>query len=176
MRRHPRKHIPLGADNFLSVLEGLEGGFAIFVGIIAGLYFQDIDHDLLVITGLIGLIVNAFNASAVRYASQHYVDELDGHEKRHKFKAYFVPALVEFLTYGLVSLIAVVPLLVIEDSLSAIMLTSLITLVILYLAGWYRGHLFGRHAVRDGLELAGLGVAIILVGAIAGWLLAGLAG
>ncbi len=176
MRRHPRKHIPLGADNFLSVLEGLEGGFAIFVGIIAGLYFQDIDHDLLVITGLIGLIVNAFNASAVRYASQHYVDELDGHEKRHKFKAYFVPALVEFLTYGLVSLIAVVPLLVIEDSLSAIMLTSLITLVILYLAGWYRGRLFGRHAVRDGLELAGLGVAIILVGAIAGWLLAGLAG
>jgi len=176
MRRHPRKHIPLGADNFLSVLEGIEGGFAIFVGIVAGLYFQNISHDLLVITGLIGLVVNAFNSSAVRYASQHYIDELDGHEKRSKFHAYFIPAFVEFLTYALVSLIAVLPLLLIQDSLNAIILTSLVTLVILYAAGWYRGRLLGRHAVRDGLELAGLGIAIIIVGGTAGWLLAGMAG
>jgi VIT1/CCC1 family predicted Fe2+/Mn2+ transporter len=171
MTRHPRKHIPLGADNFLSVLEGIEGGFAIFVGIIAGLYFQNVSHDLLVVTGAIGLIVNAFNSSAVRYASEHYIDEVDGHEKRHKLHAYFVPAFVEFLTYALVSFIAVLPLLLIRDSLFAIGLTSVLTVIILYAAGWYRGTLFGRHAKRDGIELAGLGVAIIFVGAAAGWIL-----
>lgn len=166
-----RRHIPLGADNFLSVLEGIEGGFAIFVGIIAGLYFQNISHELLIITGVIGLIVNAFNSSAVRYASEHYVDELDGREKRDKFRAYFVPAFVEFITYAFVSLIAVIPLLVISDSFTAITLTIIITELILFLAGHYRGRLLGRHAVRDGLELSGIGLAIILVGTTAGWLL-----
>jgi VIT1/CCC1 family predicted Fe2+/Mn2+ transporter len=171
MSRHLRKHIPFGADNFLSILEGIEGGFAIFVGIIAGLYFQAIDRDLLVAAGIIGLIVNAFNASAVRYASEHYIDELDGHEKRDKLRAYFIPAFLEFTTYALVSLIAVIPLLLIQDSLSAIILSIGITVLILFLAGHYRGRLLGRHAVRDGVELAGIGVAIITVGALAGWAL-----
>lgn len=166
-----RQHIPLGADNFLSVLEGIEGGFAIFVGIIAGLYFQHISHDLLIATGIIGIVVNAFNSSAVRYTSEHYMDELDGHEKRRKFRAYFVPAFIEFVTYALVSLIAVVPLLLVSDSFTAIIFAILTTILILFLAGFYRGRLFGRHAMRDGLELAGIGVAIISVGAIAGWLL-----
>lgn len=172
MTRHPRRHIPLGADNFLSVLEGIEGGFAIFVGIVAGLYFQNISHDLLIITGSIGLIVNAFNSSAVRYASEHYLDEVDGHEKRRKIRAYFVPAFIEFLTYALVSFLVVIPLLLIQDSLLAIGLTSILTVIILYMAGWYRGTLFGRHAKRDGIELAGLGIAIIAVGATSGWILA----
>src|SRR5689334_13722910 len=105
MHRQLRHHIPLGADNFLSVLDGIEGGFAIFVGIVAGLYFQNVDHDLLVVTGIIGLIVNAFNSSAMRYSGEHYVDELDGREKRHKFRAYFIPSFVEFVTYALVSLL-----------------------------------------------------------------------
>ena len=174
MSRQPRHHIPFGADNFLSILDGVEGGFAIFVGIVAGLYFQRIDHDLLIITGIIGLIVNAFNSSAVRYASQHYMDELDGHEKRHKFRAYFVPALVEFLTYAVVSFIAVIPLLLLEDSVKAIGLTVILTLIILFAAGAYRGKILGRHAIRDGFELAGLGIAIILVGATAGWIIAAL--
>lgn len=171
MTRHPHKHIPFGADNFLSVLEGIEGGFAIFVGIIAGLYFQNISHDLLIITGIIGLVVSAFNASAVRYASQHYVDELDGHEKRNKFQAYFVPSLFEFLTYALVSLLVVIPLLLIKDTLIAISLTSIMTVAILYVAGWYRGSLFGSHARRDGIELAVLGASIIFIGTLSGWLL-----
>lgn len=171
MSQHPRKHIPLGANNFLSVLEGIEGGFAIFVGIIAGLYFQNISHDLLIVTGLISLIVNAFNSSAVRYATEHYLDELDGREKRSKLRAYFVPAFVEFLTYALVSLIAVIPLLLIRDSFTAITLTILITVLILMLAGMYRGSLLGRHVLRDGLEVAGIGVCIIVIGTSAGWLL-----
>ena len=165
------RHIPLGASNFLSILEGIEGGFAIFVGIIAGLYFQNVNHDLLIVAGIIGLIVNAFNASAVRYTSEHYLDELDGHEKRNKFRAYFIPAFIEFVTYALVSLLAVIPLLLIQDSMAAIIFSIAVTIMILFIAGHYRGRLLGRHALRDGLELAGIGVAIIIVGGLAGWAL-----
>lgn len=172
MRQHHPRNIPFGANNFLSVLEGIEGGFAVFVGIVAGLYVQNVSQELLVTTGIIGVIVSAFNASAVRYASEHYTDELDGHEKRHKFQAYLVPALVEFLTYTLVSLIVVIPLLLIQETSVAILLTIGLTLVILFLAGAYRGKMLGRHLVRDGVELAGIGISIIIVGALAGSLLA----
>jgi VIT1/CCC1 family predicted Fe2+/Mn2+ transporter len=172
MRRQTRHAIPFGPTNFLSILEGIEGGFAIFVGIVAGLYLQAVPHDILIMTGVIGLIVNAFNSSAVRYASEHYLDELDGHEKRRGSIVYLIPAVVEFITYALVSFVAVIPLLLIEDSGQAIGFTVALTVVILFLAGAYRGTLLGRHAVRDGLELAGLGIGIIMVGTLAGWIVA----
>lgn len=174
MTRHHRKTIPLGTDNFLSVLEGIEGGFAVFAGIVVGLYLQDVSRELLIITAGISLVVSAFNSSAVRYATEHYMDEIDGHEKRNKIKAYFFPALTEFITYTFVSLIAAAPLLLIQDTLTAVLLTCFITISLLFGAGWYRGKLFGNHAVRDGLEVAGLGVAIIIVGVVAGWVLGNL--
>src|SRR6478735_6997904 len=143
-----------------------------FVGVVAGLYFQNVSHDLLVSAGIIGMIVNAFCSSSVRYSSEHYVDELDGHEKRNKFHAYFIPALIEFLTYTVVSLVAVIPLLVLDDSFIAITLTIIMTVVILFSAGFYRGALLGRHKLRDGIELASGGVAIIFVGTCVGWIVA----
>lgn len=172
MNRHTHRRVPFGADNFLSILDGVEGGFAIFVGIIAGLYFQQIDRELLLITGGIGLIVTAFNSSAVRYATQHYLDELDGHEKRHKFRAYLVPSLLEFLTYMVVSALVVIPLIIMPHTGQAIIATIVLTLSIQFAAGAYRGRLLGRHMVRDGLELMGLGAAIIAVGAAAGLIIA----
>ncbi len=172
MTRHQRKHIPFGADNFLSILEGIEGGFAIFAGIVVGLYFQNVSRELLITTAIISLVVSAFNSSAVRYSTEHYMDELDGHEKRDKVKAYFIPSLIEFATYALVSLIAATPLLIVQDTFTAIVLTCLTTILLLFTAGWYRGRLFGHHAVRDGFELAGLGAAIIIIGMVSGWILA----
>ena len=117
MPKHHHTHrIPFGANNFLSVLEGIEGGFAIFVGIIAGLSFEHIGRDLLILTAAVSIVVNAINASAVRYTSEHYLDELDGHEKRSWLKAYFLPACLVFSTYLIVSLIAVIPLLFTDDN------------------------------------------------------------
>ena len=75
--RH-RTH-PLGP--LLSFIDGLEGGFAIFAGIVAGLSFTNIDRRTLIVTALIGITVNAVNAATIRYSTEHYYDELDGHEK-----------------------------------------------------------------------------------------------
>ena len=172
MKRHTSSSLPLGSANFLSILEGIEGGFAVFVGIVIGLYFQNVSHDLLVVTGLIGIIVSAFNSSAVRYTSEHYLDELDGHEKRTPVKSYLFPALIEFATYAFVSLIAVLPLIFLRNTLLAISLSVLLTIGILFCAGSYKGSLLGRHAIRDGIEMSLLGVAIILAGAVSGWIIA----
>jgi VIT1/CCC1 family predicted Fe2+/Mn2+ transporter len=164
------KHIPTGPDNFLSFLEGIQGGFAIFTGIIAGLSFQVQSRKLLVITGLISVIVSAFNSSAIRYSTQHYVDELDGHEKRHKFKSYTVPAVIEFIVYLLVSFIVLLPLILIDSIPIAIILCAFITVSVLFVAGYYRGWLLRTHPVKDGFELAFLGAAIIFIGTLSGYI------
>lgn len=170
MRRF--RHIPLGADNFLSVLEGVEGGFAIFAGIIIGLNFEGVSRELLLLTAGISIVVNAFNASAVRFASEHYMDELDGHEKRHWFRSYLIPSLIEFLSYIIVSLVAVVPLIIVHPLWLASIFCVVFTLLILFIAGWYRGTLLvRRHAMRDGVEVAGLGLVIIAAGGASGWIL-----
>lgn len=169
--RHGR-HIPFGANNFLSVLEGVEGGFAIFAGIIAGLMFEGVSRELLIISGAIGIIVSALNTSAVRFSSEHYLDELDGHEKRRWSHAYLFPALIEFVSYLAVSVVALIPLLLVRPLGLAVASCVALTIGILFLAGWYRGRLLNRrHASRDGMETAGLGALIVAVGALAGWLL-----
>lgn len=164
--------VPLGTNNFLSILEGIEGGFAIFVGLIVGLMFEGVSRDVLILTASIGIIVSAFNSSAVRYSSEHYLDEIDGHEKRHRFHSYFMPALVEFVSYACVAVIALIPLLFIQPLELAVAACAVITLIILFAAGWYRGHLLNRrHAMRDGVEVACLGLLIIAIGGLAGWLI-----
>lgn len=175
-RSYSFKKIPFGTGNFLSVLEGVEGGFAIFAGIVVGLSFENVPRDLLILTAAIGIIVNAFNSSAVRYTSEHFLDELDGHEKRHWYKAYLWPALVEFIVYGIVSLIAILPLLLIDDLATAISAMVATTLVFLFLAGWARGQVTYHHRWRDGLETLLSGGLIVVVGGLAGWGLSQLIG
>lgn len=166
------RRVPFGADNFLSVLEGIEGGFAIFAGIIIGLSIEGVDRRLLIITAGISIIVNAVNASSVRYASEHYLDELDGQENQRWLSGYFWPALIEFLVYGITSIISVLPLIFIDSDFWAISVMTLVTVIFLYAAGWYRGNLLIRkRRILDGLETAGLGIIIILAGAGSGWIL-----
>lgn len=167
------KRIPFGSGAFLSVLEGIEGGFAIFAGIVIGLSLQGVDRRLLIITAGISIIVNAFNASAVRYTSEHFIDELDGRENTTWFRGYFMPALIEFVVYAAASIISIIPLLTIESTPLAITCMTVITLAVLFISGWYRANiLLKRNRVRDGIEVALLGLLIVIVGVASGWILA----
>ncbi len=176
--RHHLKHrrqqlrLPLGAQNFLSVLEGVEGGFAVSAGVVAGLSFANItDRKVLLITAGISILVNGFNTSAIKYSSEHYEDELDGHEKKRPLKAYFIPAVLEFGVYFAICGLTLLPLLFFPYHFEAVIWCTTLTLIVLYIAGFWKGFLLGKHPARDGLELATLGLLIIIVGAASGFLL-----
>lgn len=166
VRHHSRRHGPL-----LRFVDGLEGGFAIFAGIVAGLSFTVFDRQALIATALIGITVNAVNAATIRYSSEHYIDELDGREKRSAWRAYFVPAVIEFVIYMAVSFLSLLPLLLIDRLSLAIATMIALCVVILFVAGLFRGLVLRTHSVRDGLEIMTGGIIMIVVGAIAGWLL-----
>jgi VIT1/CCC1 family predicted Fe2+/Mn2+ transporter len=168
--------LPFGSQKLLAILEGIEGGFAIGAGLVAGLAFATSDRRLLLITALISLLVSGFNSSTVKYASEHYADELDGKEKQNPAKYYLTPAVYEFIAYAVVSVITVLPLLLIDNLLYATFTCITITLVTLFAAGYWRGYLMNRHKkLRDGAELLLLGALIILIGAVSGYSLHNLA-
>lgn len=167
-KRHQLR-LPFGAQRLLAVLEGLEGGFAIGASVIVGLSFADLDRRVLLMSAAISILVNGFNNASVKYSSEHYSDELDGREKRHPLRYYFVPAAIEFGEYVLIGALTLLPVLLIPHIYTAITLCSLITLSMLFAAGYWRGYLMRMHPTKDGIEMMFLGACIILVGGATGY-------
>ncbi len=169
--RRKKLHLPLGAEGLLALLEGLEGGFAIGASVVVGLSFANLDRRILLISAGIGILVNGFNNASVKYSSEHYADELDGHEKHHPLHHYLIPAVIEFSAYFAVGFITLLPLFLITHLYLALTLCSFITLAMLFAAGYWRGFLMRLHPARDGVEMMFLGACIIVVGAVTGYFL-----
>lgn len=175
-KHHPlharRRHInvPLGAQRFLAAFEGFEGGFAIGASIVVALSFAYPSRHVLLVTALITIIVNGFNNASVKYSSEHYLDELDGRETRNPFKRYFMPSLIEFVSYFAISFLSIIPLVVVADTTTAIALSITITLFILFAAGYWRAYMLKMSRWRDALETTLLGLGIIFVGFVSGYI------
>jgi VIT1/CCC1 family predicted Fe2+/Mn2+ transporter len=170
-RRLRHRPIPFGAERFLAAFEGIEGGFAIGAGIIAGLSFTPIDRHTLVAIAALSVIVNGFNSAAVKYSSEHYLDELDGIENENPVQSYFMPALIQFISYFAISLLALIPLFIMGNLPHAIMYSCILTLIVLLIAGNWRAYILNMPRWRDGLEVALLGAGIILAGYASGWVI-----
>jgi VIT1/CCC1 family predicted Fe2+/Mn2+ transporter len=162
-------HLPLGTERLLALLEGLEGGFAIGASVVVGLSFANLDRRILLISAAIGILVNGFNNATVKYSSEHYADELDGREKHHPLQHYLMPALIEFAAYFAVGFITILPLVLIPQLYVAITFCSMLTLAMLFAAGYWRGFLMRLHPAKDGIEMMFLGACIIVVGGLTGY-------
>lgn len=171
-RNTARQHsLSISAQRFLAAFEGLEGGFAIGTSIVVALSFTELEREVLLATAIISIIVSGFNSSAVKYSTEHYLDQLDGREKRNRFKYYFLPALIEFLAYTIISFITILPLTIISSEHIAIGMSVVLTLLILFVAGYWRALVLHMHTYRDALETMLLGGSIISVGVVSGYVL-----
>lgn len=170
---HARRRVikvPLGAQRFLAAFEGFEGGFAIASSIVVALSFTGLGRQALLTTALISLIVNGFNSASVKYSSEHYLDELDGREKKSALRHYFVPAFIEFICYFAIAFLSIIPLIVFDHTVLAVSTSVGLTLLLLFFAGFWRGFILRTRSWRDALETTLLGAGIILVGLVSGLL------
>lgn len=164
--RHRRRNLklPFGAQRLLALLEGVEGGFAIGAGLLAGMSIATTSRQLLFLTAAVTMIVNGANSAAIKYAAEHYTDELDGREK-NPVRYYLWPAIYEFVAYLVVTAVVMSPLLFMQNVTQAAAVSCFATIVVLFAAGYWRGYLMRRHhKLRDGLELSLLALLIIGVG------------
>lgn len=166
--RRKKVHLPFGAHRFLAAFEGIEGGFAVGTSIIVALSFAGISKELLLVTAVVSIIVSGFNSSSVKYSSEHYLDQLDGREKKSAFKYYFMPSLIEFICYILIGFLVILPLLVVPAITLAVIVSVLVTLVLLFVAGYFRGYMLHMNSMKDGIETMLMGLGIVAVGLVSG--------
>ncbi len=166
--------IPFGAKRFLAVFEGFEGGFAVGASIVLALSFTYFDPKILLPTAMIGIIVNGFNTASVKFSSEHYMDELDGRSVKRPFWSYFWPALIEFVSYFAISFVTILPLIFIPNMHLAVAVTCIMTVALLFLAGWWRGYMLQTNPWNDARETSLLGLGIIIVGALSGLAVSGI--
>lgn len=169
--RRRQVKLPMGSQRFLAAFEGIEGGFAIGASIVLALSLGGLERHLIVGMAIISIIVNGFNNASVKYSSEHYLDELDGREKKSAFRYYFMPSLIEFICYLMLSLLSVIPLVLIHDTNIAVGLTVVVTLILLFAAGVWRGFMVRMNGMRDGIETVVLGAGIILFGLLSGFVI-----
>lgn len=160
--------LPFKSEYFLAALEGIEGGFAIGASIVVALGMAGLNRHLLLATAIVSIIVNGFNSASVKYSSEHYLDELDGREKKSAFRTYFIPSFIEFICYLILSFVSVLPLLLVREISTAIIASVTLTVLLLFLAGYVRAYMVRAGRFRDGIETAVLGLGIILVGLVSG--------
>jgi len=171
-RRRRKPHFLFGSfPGFLSFLEGIESGFATTTGILLGLWFQNPTRKLLLITAVVSLLINAVNSASIKFLSEHTFDELDGREKHRVILNSLSPALVQFMTHVIMAAIVLVPVFVMYPFIYGIFMSIGLTIIVLCIAGWYRGHTLHGHSLRDALESVMLALLIITAGGGAGWLL-----
>ncbi len=163
--------IPFGAQRFLAMFEGIEGGFAIGTSVILALSFANLPLRALLISAFVSMLVGGFNSASVRYSSEHFLDELDGREKRSPFRNYFIPAFIEFISYALISFLTILPVILLANLHVAIAISVVLNLAILFGAGYWRGFVVQMKPVRDGLETMLLGAFIMLVGLVSGYII-----
>lgn len=172
--RRRRISLPFGTQRFLAAFEGIEGGFAIGSSIVVALSIAGLERQLLLTTAIVSIIVSGFNSASVKYSSEHYLDELDGREKKSPFKHYFLPSFIEFICYAAISLLTVLPLVFITDVSVAVILSVVLTLVLLTLAGFWRAYILQANMLRDAVETMALGIGIIAVGYVSGVIISSL--
>jgi VIT1/CCC1 family predicted Fe2+/Mn2+ transporter len=166
--RRRKIHIPFGAQRFLAAFEGLEGGFAASSSVLVALAIAGLDYRVLLITAIVSSIVNAFNSASLKYSSEHFLDELDGREKRSPFREYLIPAFIEFVSYLVISFITIAPLFILSNIYDAVWISVVITVSLLFAAGYFRAYMLHMPRLRDSIETAFMGVCVIVVGAMSG--------
>ena len=163
-----QKKLPIDREYFLSLLGGSEGGLATTTAIIVGLMVSSASREVVVTSALVAFLVQAFNGSIGHFSSERTNDEIDDIEKKEGYRKPAKDALYYFLSHTATSLIVLMPVVIITDSLNAIIVTLSISLFILFTIGWYKGSVVKNSRFVDGMEMVMFGLLVIVVGALSG--------
>src|SRR5680860_1609023 len=163
--------LPFDRDYFMALLSGSEGGLATTSAIVAGLLVTNSERDIVIIMAAISFVVQAFNNAINSFSSEHTSDEIDYEDVINGYRKPIMNATLQFIAHLIMVILALLPIIYIDNTASALLVSIGITLTLLFLLGLYKGRVVGTYALTDGLEQLGLGAMVISVGILAGYIL-----
>ena len=173
--RKPIK-LPIDVEYFMSLLSGLESGMATTAAIIAGLTTGTDSREAVVITALITMTVQAYNAAANRLSTEHTQDEIENNKDHTSYLKPTIDAGAQFLAHIISSLIILLPTIYISDLDRALVTTILLTLGLMFTLGFVKGIYVKKYVFRDAMEILLIGASVITVGLLSGYILNSIAG
>jgi len=155
----------MGRRGFLrNFIFGAEDSLVSTVGLLSGVSFAGLSSQVVVLSGIILILVEAISMGAGAYISEDSVNELDGKEGDNQI----VDALVMFFSYLLIGLIPLLPYLFTLDTRLAFYWSVAFSLVALAAVGLFKGHFVGRNPWLSALKITIIGGVVIAVAVAVG--------
>lgn len=161
--------LPFRREYFESVLSGSESGTSTTTAIILGLVATNQSIQTVATAAGITLFIQAFNAASSRYSALRTATEIDGIDE-YQPRIPAIGSVLQFFFHMVFGLLPLIPILVLSIG-NGIIYTVLVAIASLMVVAIYKVRYIKKHAWQDGVELVLLGILVMLVGLLAGFLL-----
>lgn len=164
-----RKSIQTSTAYFRNFVFGVEDSLVSTVGLLSGVAAAGSPREMIFMTGIILILVEAFSMAAGSLLSEYSAESYETRSE-HMTVADFISSAIMFFSYFISGLIPLLPYLFLPVSNAATVSIAL-SVMALFVLGLIGARVAKIHAFRNALRMALVGGAAILVGALAGMML-----
>lgn len=157
-------------ESIREIVFGLGDSFVSTLGAVTGIAMGTGDKDIVILSGLVLIFVEAVSMAAGSYLSNKASDQANSLKKK---KSWYTPKIASFVmgfSYLLGGTITIVPYLLFDINI-ALISSILITTISLFLVGVWKASLVNGNKLKSGLEMT----TICLVAATLGFIIGRLA-
>lgn len=165
------KRVPVNKDFFLTLIAGSEAGIATTAAIIAGLVTGTDNRQLVTISAMVALLVQAFNSSMTLITTVHAQNEIENTREKESLGAPAARAGLQFLTHIGNSLIVLLPIIFVTDLKHALLWSIGLAIGLMFLIGYMVGRTVQGSPFRDAVWSSLIGMLVISGGFLTGLVL-----
>ena len=170
MFRRPAK-LPISKELFLSLISGSEAGIATTAAIIVGLAIGTDDRQIVVVSAIVALTIQAFNSAITTIITAHTLDEIEHNRDMDSLLRPTTEAGLQFLTHMVTGLVVLLPIVYITQFEAALLATIGVALSMLLVVGLIVGRIARHRPIRNSIHAFTLGMLIIIGGFLAGYII-----
>ncbi len=154
------------ASYLRSFIFGVEDSLVSTVGLLSGIAISDTPRHIILLTGVIYIMVEAFSMAAGNFLSEQAADEYEGENASVSLWESVIAGSVMFISFVIAGIIPLFPYLVFTSGALAVSIA--LSLIALFVVGMISARFVRVNSVRRGFEMLIVGGAAIAVGLLAG--------
>lgn len=149
-----------------NIIFGVEDGLVSTVGLLSGIAIAGVARSTILLTGFVLIAVEAFSMGVGSLLTEHSVEEYET-GREGSFRKPFLGGIVMFVSYVLAGLVPLLPY-VFSASGGALYWSVGLSLVALFMLGFFAARRFKVHPLRQAVEMFIIGGLAIVVGVVVG--------
>ena len=170
--RHTRSiRLPIDKDLFISLISGSAAGIATTAAIVVGVIVGTDDRQIVVISSIVAIFVQAFNSSVNTIYTAHTIDEIENNHDKDSLLTPTLQAGLQFVTHMIAGMLVLLPVVYIVDLSVALIVSIAISLAMLAFIGFFVGRTLKHTPFINSIHSLLLGALVIVAGFAVGLLL-----